>query len=165
MAQTAKNLEPQGELISISEIAKRCGIHRQTCTTRLDDLGYEPDESSTAKNKIYLFTDAMKFEIKAARDEMAAMKIREMRASAQLKELKLAEARGELVPIAEAVELIQSIIAEINQELTVRQGKRIDPKLVKAKTLVDVKRLRNADNALIMKRLRANFQQFIGIGS
>lgn len=45
---------PAGELLSISEIARRCGINRATAAARLDDLGYEPHESSTPKNKLFV---------------------------------------------------------------------------------------------------------------
>lgn len=162
MAALAKKLEPQGEWLSESEIAKRCGIHRQTCAARLDDLGYEPDaERSNAKKKMYFFTSEMQFEIKTAKDEAAAMRVRDLRAKTELNELKLARERGEVVPIAEAVELVQSIVGKIFQELTVAQGKRIDPKLAKARTVIEVKKIRNGDNQWILKMLRANFKEFL----
>ena len=161
MGQAALKIEPKFKLLPISEIARRCGINRATCAARLDDLGYQADESSTAKNQLFPFDDEMEFSIKAAKDSLSAAKIRDIRASSQLKELKLAEARRELVPMHEAVELIQSIVGKIFQELTVAQGKRIDPKLAKARTVIEVKKLRNGDNQRILKMLRANFEGFI----
>ena len=96
MGQAAVKLEPKGEWLSKSQIAKRCGIHVQTLTARLEDLGYEPDEDrSSAKNQIYWFDDEMEFAVKSAKDTLSAMKIRDLRVSAQIKELKLAEARNE----------------------------------------------------------------------
>lgn len=160
MGQAAK--KPEAELLSISEIARRCGINRATATARLDDLGYEPDDSSTAKLQLFWFDDEMMFSVKAAKDSLSAAKIRDIRASSQLKELKLAEARGELVPMHEAAEMIRSIVGKIYQELTAAQGKRIDAKLAKARTVIEVKKIRNGDNQMIMKRLRANFAEFIG---
>jgi len=161
MGHAALKIEPKFELLPISEIARRCGINRATCAARLDDLGYQADETSTAKNQLFPFDDEMEFSIKAAKDSLSAAKIRDIRASSQLKELKLARERGELVPMHEAIELVQSIIIAIFQELTVRQGKRIDSKLAKAKTAIEVKKIRNSDNQLIMKLLRANFAEFI----
>lgn len=162
MGQAAVKIEPKGEWLSEVQIAKRVGIHRQTLAARLEDLGYEPDaERSNAKSKIHWFDDEMEFSIKAAKDSLSAAKIRDIRASSQLKELKLARERGELVPMHEAIELVQGIIIAIFQELTVRQGKRIDSKLAKAKTAIEVKKIRNSDNQLIMKLLRANFEEFI----
>jgi len=162
MGQAALKMKPKYELLPISEIARRCGINRATAAARLDDLGYEADETSTAKNQLFPFDDEMEFSIKAAKDSLSAAKIRDIRASSQLKELKLAEARKELVPMGEATELIRSIVGKIFQELTGAQGKRIDAKLAKARTVIDVKKIRNGDNQRIMKMLRANFAEFIG---
>lgn len=163
MAQTALKIEPKGEWLSESEIAKRVKLHRQTVVSRLEDLGREPDtERSHAKLKVYWFDDELQFAILNAKDKYAAVKYRDTKAAAELKELKLSKERGELVPMHEAVELIRSIVGKIFQELTVSQGKRIDPKLVKARTLIEVKKIRNGDNQRIMKMLRANFTEFIG---
>lgn len=153
---------PKSELISISEIARRCGIDRATATARLDDLGYEQDESSTPKNKLFAFDDEMLFAIKAAKDSLSAAKLRDMRASAEIKELKLAEARGELVPMYEAIEIVQKIVSSIYQEFTVRQPKRIAPKLAKAKNVTAVKKVLKTDTDRIMKSLRENYERFVG---
>lgn len=162
MAATAKKPEPTGEWLTESEIAKRVGIHRQTLATRLEDLGYEPDtERSNAKSKVHFFTDAMMFEVKAARDEMSAMKIRDMRASAHLKELKLARERGTVVEVAEMVEMVQSVVANLYQEHTVRQPKRIAAKLAKAKNVTEVKKILKVDEDRIMKELRGNFERYL----
>jgi len=163
MSASAVKIQPKGEWLSISEIAKRCGIHRQTCTSRLDDLGYEPDvERSTAKNQVFFFDDEMEFAIKAAKDSMSAVNIRDKRASAQLKEMKLAEARGELVPMHEAIELVQKIVGTLYQEQVIRQPKRIGAKLAKAKNVTAVKKILKTDCDKIMKQLRDNFEEFIG---
>jgi len=161
MGQAALKNKPKYELLPISEIARRCGINRATAAARLDDLGYEADETSTAKNQLFPFDDEMEFSIKAAKDSLAAAKIRDIRASSQLKELKLAEARKELVPMGEVVEIVQSIVGKIFQELTTAQGKRIDPKLAKARTVIEVKKIRTGDNQRILKMLRANFEEFV----
>lgn len=163
MAKTALKPEPQGEWLSEQEIAKRVGIHRQTLAARLDDLGYEPDpERSHVKLKMYFFTDAMKFEILAAKDEMSAMKIRDLRAAAETREFKLAVMRRDYVEASEMVELVQKIVGSIYQELTLRQIKRIGGKLAKAKNVTEIKKILNADNSRIMKNLRENFERVLG---
>lgn len=164
MAAVARkqDLTPEPELLSISEIARRCGINRATATARLEDLGYEAHESSTPKNKLYAFDDEMLFAIKAAKDSLSAAKIRSIRADSQLKELKLAEARGELVPMHEAIEIVQKIVSTIYQEFTVRQPKRIAPKLAKAKNAIAVKKVLKTDTDRIMKSLRENYERFVG---
>jgi hypothetical protein len=154
--------KPKGEWLSISEIAKRCGLHRQTVTSRLEDLGYEPDEErSTPKNQAYFFDDEMEFAIKSAKDTVSAMKIRQLRADAQLKELKLAEQRGDLVPIGEATDIVQRIVKTIYEEYAVRQPKRIAGQLVKAKTQAAVRKILKTDSDRIMKLVRTNFERFI----
>ena len=163
MAQAALNIEPQGEWLSESEIAKRCKLHRQTCAARLEDLGYEPDaERSTEKKKVHWFDERVKFEILAAKDSLSAAKIHGLRIDNELKQIKLAEARGELVPMHEATELVQKIVSTVYQEVTIRQPKRIAPKLAKAKNVAAVKKILKTDMDRIMKSLRENFERFIG---
>lgn len=161
MKQAALKLEPEFELLSMSEIAKRLKLDRATVRSRLDDLGYEPDPSSTAKNHLYPFNAEMEFALKAAKDTVSAMKIRVMRADAQTKELKLAEARGELVPMHEVIEIVQKIGVAIYQEFTIRQPKRIGTKLAKAKNITEVKKILKIDTTRVMKILRENFEGFI----
>jgi len=162
MGQAALKLEEPKKLLSISEIARRLKLDKATVRSRLDDLGYEPDASSTEKLKLFPFDDEMEFSIKAAKDSLSAAKIRDLRVKTEINEIKLAEARKELVPMYEAAEMIRSIVGKVYQELTAAQGKRIDAKLAKARTVTDVKKIRNGDNQMIMKRLRANFAEFIG---
>ncbi len=162
MGATAVKIEAKGELLSKTAIAKRCSLHVQTVSSRLEDLGYEADETSTAKNQLYWFDETVEFAVKSAKDSMAAAKIRDLRATYELKELKLAEARGELVPMADAIELVQKIVGAVYQEFTIRQGKRIDPKLAKATNVIAVRKIRKADADRIMKSLRTNFERFIG---
>lgn len=161
MAKSALKTVPQGKLLSISEIAKRCGINRATCAARLEDLGYEPDPTSQAKLQLYFFDDEMQFAIKSARDSLAAAKIRGLRAKTQLDELKLAEARRELVPFHEAVELAQQVVSSMYQELTVRQPKRVAGKLAQAKNAMAVKKILKTDNSRIFKGLRESIERFI----
>lgn len=163
MGAVAVKLEPQGVWLNESEIAKEVKLHRQTVAARLEDLGYEPDpERSKTKLKVYWFDSEMEFELKAAKDTVTAMKIRDLRATAQLKEMKLAEARGELVSMHEVVEIVQKIVVKIYQEFTVQQPKRIAPKLAKAKNVAAVRKVLKTDTDSIMKSLRQNFERFIG---
>ena len=149
------------ELLSISEIARRLKLDKTTVRSRLEDLGYEPDDSSTAKLKLYPFNEEMEFSIKSAKDTLSATRIRDLRAAAEIKELKLAEARGELVPMHEAIEIVQKIVGTLYQEYVIRQPKRIGTKLAKAKNITAVKKVLKLDSDRIMKQLRDNFEGFI----
>jgi hypothetical protein len=154
--------KPDGEWLSESAIAKKVGLHRQTVTARLEDLGYEPDEErSGPKLKIYWFDDEMEFAVKSAKDTVSAMKIRQLRADAQLKELKLAEQRAELVPMIEVTDIVQRIVKTMYDEYAVRQPKRVAGQLVKAKNQAAVRKILKTDGDKIMKQLRTNFERFI----
>lgn len=161
MKATALKTQPTYELLSISEIARRCGINRQTCAARLDDLGYEPDDTSTAKNQLYAFDDEMLFSIKAAKDSLAAAKIREIRARTAKIEMQNAKDRGELVPIGEVVDLSQRMAKTFYDEFAVRQQKRIAGQLVKAKTVAAVRKILKTDADRVFKTVRANFERYI----
>lgn len=161
MGQAALKLEAPAELISISEMAKRLKLDRATVRSRLEDLGYEPDPTSTPKLQLYTWDAEVEFELKAAKDTVSAMKIRDLRVTAQLKEQKLAKERGELVPMAEAIDLVQAIVKKVYQELTMRQPTRLGGKLAKAKNIMAVKKILKTDNDRIMQSLSENFERFI----
>jgi hypothetical protein len=161
MAAAAEKLDGKAELLSISEIAKRLKLDRATVRTRLEDLGYQADESSTPKLQLYAFDDEMEFAIKAAKDTLAAMKIRQLRAAAVKLEMQNAQARGELVPIHEATDFSQRLVKTIYEEIVVRQPKRIAGQLTKAKTQAAVRKILKTDMDRIMKNLRTNFERFL----
>lgn len=155
MAQPATKIEPKGEWLSIMAIAKRCNIDRLTCARRLEDLGHEPNEErSNAKNKVFWFDDELQFEIKSAKDSLAAAKIRDLRATYELKELKLAEARGELVPYADALDYFQQMMQKNYKELRLQMPKRLGPRLAKAKTAAECSKLITAEVEKVFARLR-----------
>jgi len=162
MGQAALKLETKGEWLSESAIAKEVKLHRQTVASRLEELGYDPDpERTTANKKIYWFDDEMKFAILAAKDSLSAAKMHGVRLDNEIKKMKLAEARGELVQMAEVVELIQKFGVAIYQEMSVRSPKRIGAKLAKAKNVTDVKKVMKIDADKVLKILRDNFEGFI----
>jgi uncharacterized coiled-coil protein SlyX len=163
MGQAARklNLEPEPELLSISEIGRRCGINRTTAASRLDDLGYEADESSTPKLQLYAFDDEMLFSIKSAKDSLSAAKIRDIRAASQIKEIKLAEMRGELVPINDTIERIQAVMSKMYKEFTQMQPKRLASRLAKAKTAAEITKVLKLDTDKIFFRLRENDEAFV----
>lgn len=150
-------------LITITEIARRVKLNPNTVRSRLEDLGYQPDPSSKANATLFPFDDEMEFAIKSAKDSVSATRLRDMRAAAQLKEIKISEALGELVPMSEAIDDLQKVIAWLYQEFRVRQPKRIAPKLAKAKNVTTVKQVLKADTEKIYKGLRQNFEKLSGI--
>lgn len=153
-----------GEWLSETEIAKRVGIHRQTAAARLEDLGYEPDEErSKLKAKVHWFDEEMLFALKSAKDTVAAMKIRDLRVSAQLKEFKLREQMGQYVAIVEATERVQSVMSRMYKEFTQIQPKRLASRLVKAQTAAEVARILKTDTDKIFGKLRDNNEAFVPV--
>lgn len=164
MGQAALKIEPDGEWLSISEIGKRVDIHRQTVTTRLDDLGYEPDEErSSAKNKVYWFDEEMETAIKGAKDTSTAVRIRKDRADAMTKEFNLAKLRGEMVSIADATERVQEVMSRMYKEFSQIQPQRLAGELAKKKTVAEVKKVMKRDTDKIFAKLRENDQAFVPV--
>lgn len=159
---TKKQNKPEAPpLITITEIARRVKLNPNTVRSRLEDLGYQPDPSSKANATLFPFDEEMDFALRAAKDSVSAATLRLKRAQAVRVEMQNAEARGELVPMAEAIEDLQKVIAWLYQEFRVRQPKRIAPKLAKAKNVTTVKQVLKADTEKIYKGVRQNFERLI----
>ncbi|HKX83402.1 MAG TPA: hypothetical protein VJL58_04205 [Pyrinomonadaceae bacterium] len=151
-----------GEWISESEIAKRVKLHRQTVASRLEDLGYEPDaERSNAKLKVYWFDSEMDLAIRSAKDSISAAKIHGLRLDNEIKQMKLAEARGELVPMHEVVEMSQKLVGAVYKEFSIHQPKRLAARLAKCKTAAEVSKLLKSDTEKFMARLRGNHTELL----
>ncbi len=163
MAQTAKKQPPQGEFLSISDIAKRCGIHRSVCAERLDALAYEPAEGSNAKLKLFWFDDEMEFAVKSAKDTASALKIRGLRLDNEIKANKLAEARGDLVDFNEITGRVHEVISRMYKEFALHQPKRLAARLARATTAAEVQKILKLDTAKVMSKLRESDESFVPI--
>jgi transposase len=162
MAEAAKKIEPQGEWLSESEIAKRVGLHRQTVVSRLEDLGYEPDqERSTAKLKVHFFTEDMLLEIKSAKDSFAAARLQDLRWAAKLKRQKYEKESGVLVEQADVVDTTQALFGAMHKELAVRMPKDLAVKLAKAKTSAQVNSILKIAVDRRFKTLRDDFEKYL----
>jgi len=149
------------ERLNISQLGEEFDLDRASVRKRIQEAGIEPVETK-AKEKIYEVNQRLAAVLSTVKSPINEAKLRRETAAADKLEMQNAMLRGELVPMHEASEMIRSIVGKIFQELTAAQGKRIDAKLAKARTVIDVKKIRNGDNQMIMKRLRANFAEFIG---
>jgi hypothetical protein len=92
--------------------------------------------------------------VKSAKDTLSAVRIRDLRAAAQLKEMKLAEARGELVPMIEVMELSQKLHTVVYKHIAIDMPKRLASKLAKAKTPAEVTKIMKLDGEKFLKRIR-----------
>lgn len=159
MGQAALKLV-EHELMNLSQLGEEFDLDRASVRKRIQEAGIEPVESK-AKEKIFEVNQRLAAVLSHVKSPMNEARLRKETAAAEKIEMQNAVARGELVAMHEVVEIVQSIVGKIFQELTAAQGKRIDHKLVKARTVIEVKKIRNGDNQRILKMLRANFQEFV----
>ena len=148
------------ERLSISQLAEEFYLNRATVRKRIQEAGIDPVEIK-AKLTMYEVTPRLTNILSDVKSPINEARLRKETAAAEKIEMQNAIARGELVAMHEVVELVQTVVGKVFQELTAAQGKRIDHKLAKAKTVIDIKKIRNGDNMRILKQLRANFQEFI----
>lgn len=164
MAATAKTkATAKGELLSISKIAMRCNLDRATCRKRLDLNGYTP-ESEKNKEKLYRFDKEMEATLTESQDKLTDIRIRKETADAQLKELKVREANGELAPVAEFVDAVQKIFSALYQDIAVRQPSKIASKLHRAKSQAEIAGILKAENTRAFTAIRRDFGKYLGEG-
>lgn len=160
MGMAARKLDPEYERLNIANLAMRFDLNRETVVKRIRNAGIEPVELR-AKEKLYELTSRLITVLEQRNEKLEEVKLRGETAKAQLVEIKVKQAEGELVPMAEAVELVHKIISRIYQEFAVRQPKRIAGHLARKKTAIEVKKILKADTDKIMKGVRTNFEEFL----
>lgn len=159
MGQAALKLDGY-ERGNISQLAEMFDLDRASVRKRINEAGIEPVEEK-AKEKIYELTPRLVGLLGDVKSPLSEAKLRRETAEADLKELLLAQKRGELVAMVEVTEIVQRIVKTLYEEYVVRQPKRIGGQLVKAKTIAAVKKTLKTDSDRIMKTMRTNFERFI----
>jgi hypothetical protein len=149
------------EDLSISAIARRCGLDRATTRQRLDANGYKPIDEQ-AKLKIFRFDAEMDATLTETKDKLTDVRIRKELAAAKKIELQNAEAEGELAPVAEFIDVVQRIFGSLHKEIAIRQPRRLAARLTKAKTAADVNKILTHDSNGIFKVLREDFEKYLG---
>jgi len=151
------------EELSIRAIAKRCNLDRATTKKRLDDHQYLPLHSE-AKLVTYAFDALMEARLTEVNDKLGEVRVRKERAMAELKEIEVQEARGELVSTSEVMDMTQRTFGAMHKEIAVRMPQRLAARLAKAKTALEVKKLLTHDLNGIFKTLRDDHARFLGNG-
>jgi hypothetical protein len=151
---------PEFEELSIKAIAERVGLDRATCKSRLDQHGYEPVREE-AKLKVYRFDAEMEAKLTEQNFKLTEAKTRKEIADAEMKELKLREAKGELVAVDEVMDLIGRLFNAMFQDLAVRQPARLANKLFKAKTTADVAKILRADTNRVFSILGDDHEKIL----
>lgn len=147
------------ELLSQSKIAFRCGITRETARNRLKTAGIEPVEDK-GNEKLYEFTPELK-EILTGGADLEALKKRKLKADAEKSELVVQEKKGELVPVSEVKEAIQSIFSNLQNEIVIQSPKKLAAKLKKATTAGQIQALLREELDRPFQKLREDFRQYL----
>lgn len=149
------------EELSISAIARRCGLDRATTRQRLDANKYKPIDEQ-AKLKLYRFDAEMDATLTETKDKLTDVRIRKEMAAARKIELQNAEIEGELAPVAEFVDVIQRVFGSLHKEVVIRMPRRLSARLAKAKTSSDVSKLLTKDLDGVFKVLAEDFEKYLG---
>lgn len=147
------------EELSISQIAERCDLDRATTKKRLEHHGYKPI-SVKAKLKLYRFDVVMKAKLTAKADVLTDIRARKETAAAEKIEIEVATKRGELVPAAEFLDVVQRLFGGQYKE-QIRIFKRLAPRLAKMKSAPDIERLLLTEYQKFSNSLRADFKKFV----
>lgn len=163
-AATAKvksngNGKHAGELLNISQIARRIKLDRATTVKRLEANGFEPVDVK-AKEKTYRMDAVTLAQLAIKSDERLAAQIRKEKAAAEKIEMQNAQARGELVPAAEFVDVVQRLFGASHKE-TIRMIKRWSARVVKMKAPAAAEKLMIAEYQRFSNSLRADYKKFL----
>lgn len=160
MAQTALKLQAY-ERFSISKLAMRFDMDRVTCKKRLNEAGIQPVEVK-ARETLYELTPRVEVVLGKTDNALEAAKLRKEIADADLKEQKLAQLAGELVPIGDVIDIVQRLFGVMHKEVAVRQPKRLIGRIRKAKTAAAADKVWKVDTDRIFRTLREDFEKVLG---
>lgn len=144
------NVEANGKLLTVSALARGFDLDRATVMERLLRAGVKP-VSERANEKLYNIEDVEKI---LSQDELDLEKLRKIKAEADLKELQLAEKRGEYAPVAEFAQLTHDWIGWLYQQSV--------KKITSQKLLKAIQRTKSEAEAraLLKKEVDAVFADF-----
>lgn len=161
MGQAALKLEAY-ERLNISQLAEDFDLDRASVRKRIQEAGIEPVEEK-AKEKIYEVSPRLAAILSDVKSPMSEARLRKETADAELKEMKLAEMRGDLVPIADAIERVQAIVTKMYKEVALMMPKRVGPRCAKAKTAAEVTKIVKVEVGKIFAKLREADEDFVPV--
>lgn len=158
MGQAALKLQ-EVPRANISQLAEDFELDRASVRKRIQEAGIEPVEER-AKEKIYEVSPRLAAILSDVKSPLSEAKLRRETAEAEIRELKLAEMRGEMVPMAEVVERFQQGFVRFYKEFALHQPKRLAARLAKTKTAVEASRLLKTDTEKIFARWKEDDDLF-----
>lgn len=158
MGQAAVKVKPvEFKRMNISQLELRFSLDRITVRKRLREAEIEPAEVK-AKEKIFEVTPELEAALRKADTGLDEAKRRRESANAELVEIKVQQAKGELVPMGEVVDIVQRLFGAMHKQVAVRMPQAIATRLVKAKTKADVTRIIKNAVDRDFKTLREDFE-------
>lgn len=145
------------ERLNISKLAFRFELDRATVRKRIGDAAIEPFDVK-AKEKTYELTPRLAAVLAKIDSPFDEAKLRSVTADAQLREIKVAQAEGQLVPLTEMIDLTQRLFGSMHRELAVRMPKEISRRLAKETTSAAVQKILKAAADRRFKTLRDNWE-------
>lgn len=145
------------KLFSISELAELTTLDRATVKKRLAEI----DPTAGARNaKSYSLKVALPALIAGASAEMDEAKLRRAQAEAELKEIALAEERGDLLPVKEVQGYLLDLFKRLQQRLAVQLPRDIAAQLYKAESPAQITDILQREAERIFNGLRSDHKSF-----
>lgn len=145
---------------SISKLAMRFDLDRATVRKYLDEAGIKPVEEKE-KGKLYELSEDLEAALNAQTKPIDAAKLRKEKAEAALRELKLAEATGEMCSVADFTQVVQMLFGNLHKKTCVHLPKTIAKKLKKAKSETEITRILEKELSAVFTELRENYKKFL----
>jgi transcriptional regulator with XRE-family HTH domain len=150
---------PQEELLSISALAERFGLDRETVRKYLKDVAPVRSEK---RLKLYRLQDAEQLLTATVDEDLESAKRRRAIADAALAELKLEEKQGELVSAREVRDELQQLFTRLHQKLAVQYPREISGQLYKAETAAQIAEILRNGTTKIFNDLRSDYKSLFG---
>jgi transcriptional regulator with XRE-family HTH domain len=139
------------DLLSLSQLARLCGLDRATVTKRLKDV---PPDDEQPKKKLYRLESALPALIAGANAEMDGAKLRKIQADADLRELELKRERGDVISVRDVRNHAQALVRGLHQRAAVRMPTEIAPALYKAESPAQVTEILQRELGRLFNDLR-----------
>ncbi|HWT00206.1 MAG TPA: DUF1441 family protein [Pyrinomonadaceae bacterium] len=144
--------------LSISQLAKLCGLDRATVTKRLEAVPSAPGEKGA---KLYLLSEALPALIAGESSEMDDAKLRKTQAEADLKELEYRREQNEVVEVKEVADYALRLFKAINNRVAVRFPREIAAQVYKAESPAHATEILQRELGRLFNELREDHKRFL----
>jgi len=150
------------KLYNQTELSKYFGIDRATLRLRLEEAGIEPVKKGTHRELLYEMTPELEAAITPDSKTLYAREKAEKTAlERQLKEIELAERRGELVKVKVIKDDLQRMFQKLVQKLETQMPYEIAGALFKAESAEQCQAILRRTVSGIFQDLRKEHEQYL----